>query len=469
MSSFLGRTLSNCYIDIQSRLDVENVLKDMVSVVEIYSLEENLLHIQNQLVESHKLANTLKVEADSLRKEKSDCDSEFDRIRSEAISVREHLVHDIASVVSESRQIKKYQARIRELEARESELIHFVKYGGGREINSVIIPKNDTINIPPTDSYSPAQYEFADSIVEGISDVLKVNTTPIQLVAPRKCPKLLKDLENKLLLLYVSFLDVSEVLIIAQVNRQLFARLDQLFQNGSTIPKAAWLISLPDSIVVAAAASDVIAKNLAIDSLNNDDSSDNVPAVADKASNDVSTPVGAAAAAGAKMPTGEGRYFGKFSMLLAAADNLLPNAITSGVMNAVGVSRNNVTASPTNSSLHSSSNGNSKTHLHPSNGTSGSIQAGVYSHSPAPSSSGGLTREIAESLSKKLTGKHYSSMLYFVALDPCIYTDRIFKPRYRDALCFDDLSLIRNLYCEPLLWTCDISYFFFSLNFLFLK
>jgi hypothetical protein len=419
MSSFLGRTLSNCYIDIQSRLDVESVVNEMVSVVEIYSLEENLFHLRNQLAESHNLANSLKVEADSLRKEKSDTDSEFDRIRSEAISVREHLVHDIASVVSESRQIKKYQARIRELEARESELIHFVKYGGGREINSVIQPKNDTVNGPPTDSYSPAHYEFADTIVEGINEVSISNTTPIQYLAPRKCPKLLKDLENKLLLLYISFLDVSEVLIIAQINRQLFARLDQLFQNGSTIPKAAWLISLPDSVVVAAAASDVNAKNLAIDLGSNDDLSDAVPAVVEKVSHDVSTPVGAAASA--KIPAGEGRYFGKFSMLLAAADNLLPNAITSGVMNAVGVSRNNVTASPTSSSHNNGSNGNNKTNLHTSNGASGSIQAGVYSHSPAPSSSGGLTREIAESLSKKLTGKHCSSMLCaFEALSACI-------------------------------------------------
>jgi hypothetical protein len=406
MSSFLGRTLSNCYTDIQSRLDVESVINDMVSVVEIYSLEENLLQLRHQLTESHNLAKTLKVEADSLRKEKSDTDSEFDRIRSEAVSVREHLVHDIASVVSESRQIKKYQARIRELEARESELIHFVKYGGGREINSVIQPMNDTVNGPPTDAYSPAQYEFADSIVEGISEVIVVNTTPTQLLAPRKCPKLLKDLENKLLLLYISFLDVSEVLIVAQINRQLFARLDQLFQNGSAIPKAAWLISLPDSIIVSAAASDINTKNLAIESGKNDDSSDALPAVVEKATHGVSAPVGAAASA--KIPAGEGRYFGKFSMLLAAADNLLPNAITSGVMNAVGVSRNNVTASPTSSSHNSSSNGNSKTNLPTSNGASGSIQAGVYSHSPAPSSSGGLTREIAESLSKKLTGKHCS-------------------------------------------------------------
>lgn len=428
MTSFLGRTLSNCYIDIQSRLDVESVIKEMVSVVEIYSLEENLLHLRNQLTESHNLAHNLKVEADSLRKEKSDCDSEFDRIRSEAISVREHLVHDIASVVSESRQIKKYQARIRELEARESELIHFVKYGGGREINSVIQPKNDAVNILQTDSYSPAQYEFADSIVGGISEDLNADSTPIQLLVPRRCPKLLKDLENKLLLLYISFLDVSEVLIVAQINRQLFARLDKLFQNGSSIPKAGWLISLPDSVVVAAVASDVNAKNLTNDSHNNNHLSSTTPALVEKVPNDVSTSVGGAATA--KIPAGEGRYFGKFSMLLAAADNLLPNAITSGVMNAVGVSRNNVSANPISSShnISSNGNGNSKINLHTSNGTSGGIQAGVYSHSPAQTSSGGLTREIAESLSKKLTGKQFSCMLGAVeALNDCINTNRIFK------------------------------------------
>lgn len=433
MTSFLGRTLSNCYIDIQSRLDVESVIKEMVSVVEIYSLEENLLHLRNQLTKSHDLAHNFKVEADSLRKEKSNCDSEFDRIRSEAISVREHLVHDIASVVSESRQIKKYQARIRELEARESELIHFVKYGGGREINSVMQPKNDAVDMVQTDSYSPTQYEFADSIVEAISEDLNVNSTPIQLLISQKCPKLLKDLENKLLLLYISFLDVSEVLIVALTNRQLFARLDKLFQNGSAIPKAGWLISLPDSVVVAAAASDVNAKNLKNDSGYNNHLSSTTPALVEKVPNDVSTPVGAAATA--KMPAGEGRYFGKFSMLLAAADNLLPNAITSGVMNAVGVSRNNVTANPTSSSHNSSSNGNShsKTNLHTGNGTSGGIQAGVYSHSPAPSSSGGLTREIAESLSKKLTGKLRSSMPNAVeTLCDCIKTIRIFKLHSRE-------------------------------------
>ena len=411
MSSFLGRTLSNCYVDIQSRLDIEGVVNDMLSVVEIYSLEEDLLDLRKQLSESHHLTNILKVETDSLRKEKINFDSEFDRIRSEAISVRELLVHDIASIVSESRQIKKYQARIRELEARESELIHFVKYGGGREINSVAQSTNDAVDIQPTDSYSPAQYEFAESLVEGINEVLNVNTTSIHHLALRKCPKLLKDLENKLLLLYISFLDVREVPIVAQINRQLYARLDQLFQNGSTITKAAWLISLPESVVVATVSSNVDTKNTASVSTHDDNSSDAAAAVVvEKASPDISSPVGATTAA--KTPAGEGRYFGKFSMLLAAADNLIPNAITSGVMNAVGVGRNNVAASPSNSTHISSSSSSSKANLHVSNGTNGSIQAGVYNHNSAPSSSGGLTREIAESLSKKLTGK----LLLFILL-----------------------------------------------------
>jgi hypothetical protein len=409
MSSFLGVTLSNCYIDIQRRLDVEKVVNDIVNVVEIHSMEESLISLRRGLQKSNDLIHVLELQTSKLLTEKETADSEFERIRSEAVKVREVLLHNVVSIISQSKQSEMLCKKNRDLEESGFDPVNLVSADVAPPVDAQIAHDAGTI-------------ESASSYVFSASSALEIKNVHIEKnasahVASKKCPKLIGDLEDKLLLLCVSFLDVSEVLIVAQINRRLFARLDQLFQNGSTIPNSSWLICLQDSSSVSSASRGTSSEVL--DALSHDtEPCDNESPKLSNAAEKVLTSPGVVSVADetpngtAKIPAGEGRYFGKFSMLLAAADNLLPNALTNSVMNAVGASR--VVPSSPAGSAHSNTDNIVKTPLQTKNGTTngnGTTHTPI-NHIPSispvalPSSAGGLTREIAESLCKKLTGKY---------------------------------------------------------------
>ena len=409
MSSFLGVTLSNCYIDIQRRLDVEKVVNDIVNVVEIHSMEESLISLRRSLQKSNDLIHVLELQTSQLLTEKETTDSEFERIRSEAVKVREVLLHNVVSIISQSKQSEMLCKKNRDLEESGFDPVNLV--------SADVAPTADA-----QIEYDAGTTESASSYVFSASSAVEIKNVHIEKdasahVASKKCPKLIGDLEDKLLLLCVSFLDVSEVLIVAQINRRLFARLDQLFQNGSAIPNASWLICLQDSSSVSSASRGTSSEVL--DAFSHDtEVCDNESPKLSNAAGKVLTSPGVASVADetpngtAKIPTGEGRYFGKFSMLLAAADNLLPNALTNSVMNAVGASR--VVPSSPAGSASSNTDNIVKTPLQTKNGTTNgngtthTPVSNIPSISPVavPSSAGGLTREIAESLCKKLTGKY---------------------------------------------------------------
>lgn len=412
MSSFVAVSFAHCYNEVMMKLDVEKVLDDMVTSVEVHSMESLLLSMEEQLKLSQSLHEELKIESESLLAERNWNAAEFERIRSEAISVRDILIHDVTDILVKNTQAEKYLKRIRELEEKDSQSLRVVRHGSSDVTNPAVSHLNDD-ETPLQDIYVEpplaSLYEFADSCNGGVTKYTDLDPHSSNTLSSRKCPQLIKDLEDKLLLLYVSFLDVSDVLIVSQLNRLLFARLDQLFQNGSPIPKASWLInasrSNPKSVVNDSSHAGTLASNEVID-VNRVETIESIPS-SDEKNTASPTGNGVKRSVPGKSSTGEGRYFGKFSMLLAAADNLLPNALTNGVMSAVGVNRV-LPSSPVGSSP-SASNGK----IIPShkNGIEKSVtfQTGFSSSTSASSSSssatGGLTREIAESLSKKLSGE----------------------------------------------------------------
>lgn len=406
MSTSVAESLVCCYDEIMTMLDIEKVMDDMLTSVEVHSMESLLQSMEEQLELSQNLHGILKIESESLVAKSNWNIAEFERMRSEAISVRDILIIDVTNILLKNAQVEKYQKRIRELEGKETQMLPIMKNGASNLTSSAVSHDDESpIQLIYAEPPATALYVFADSLKgEAVKNTDSDPDFDDALIS-RLCPELIEGLEDKLLLLYVSFLDVSDVLIVSQLNRRLFAKLDQLFQNGSSIPKASWLIngsrSSPKPVVddpssaVNIAPAQVIEINKVEATLN-----DGGAVVA------ILPGDGAESSSSRKSSPAEGRYFGKFSMLLAAADNLLPNALTNGVMNAVGVNR--VVPSSSAGSTNSVSNGKSVSSNKNGIERSVTFQTGVNGTAPSSSSSatGGLTREIAESLSKKLSGNH---------------------------------------------------------------
>ena len=404
MKSFVRTALANCYLEIQNRLEIQSVLFDIVDVVEASHSDKELSDLQKKLVASELATENLRTEINVLSSDKVSNDLEFDRIRSEAVYVRECLVHDLASILSERRQISDYQKRIRELEDKIVDLVRLVENGAQRG-NNVNVPPLIKTELQSVNNADPT-YEFADSVVQKISKSSITSSCSNELHALLKIPKKLGSLEDACLLLILSYLDISVVLNVSQVNRFLFARLDHLFQNGSLLVKETWLTSSLQLMEL----DDTIENNSQITDLSVVDVEGceiSVSSASDMKKTDfISAPDESAGSIPAKCPGGEGRYFGKFSMLLAAAD-MLPTGLTAGVMSAVGVKMNAIPSSPAGSNGSTCVKSSSAQKNGGSTATYPIVAPGIPSTLPVPSSSGGLTREIAESLSKKLSGKNH--------------------------------------------------------------
>lgn len=410
MHSFLRTTLSICHLEIQGRLDVEKVMDDMIGVVEMSWIEKDLLDVRKQLAASKTLANMLATEANELKREKEFYDTELERIRSEAVSVRECLVQDFSSILSERRHINKYQRRIRELEDKVIELVQFVKNGSQNE-GDVNQPFR-SIDPQMSDENSFNQsYKFADSVVEAISSVDSASRLPTLQDSTSDPHDLLSGLEDSNLLLILSYMDVSAVSVVSQLSRHIFARLDILFQNESGSVKDSWLTRRNTQNSTAPLTNGHQSGDLTVEVTKNADaegsyvgSSETTNGTKSPQTNGNGNGLDGPQSA-TKTPSGDARYFGKFSMLLAAAD-MLPTGLTVGVMNAVGVKMNVIPSSPASSS-NGSSYGKNNSVSKPANTSAVApvVVNGVAVGSGGTISAGGLTREIAESLSKKLSGK----------------------------------------------------------------
>lgn len=325
ISSFIDDTLSQCQRVILDRLDIERVVTDMVGVVEIFWIGHELKELQIKLAVSNACSETLIEETQNLLEEKAVYDLELDRIRSEAASVRESLVHDVGFILSESRKNDQYQKRIKELEERVLELVHCDRNND----RNIIDNESNNMSTPLQQRLSndrEFQYEFSEAFTENTSEYT-ANPSPILSVSIQKFSNLISSLEDSTFLLAISYLEVAEVANVSFLNRRLFIRIGKLLQYESKINKDDWLLNQNDSLI----SMDPQQLNV-IHEISLEKASENVSPSVNGIDLSSSMPINGTPS---KNIHGEGRLFGKFSMLLAAADTMLPPGLTAGMMNGV--------------------------------------------------------------------------------------------------------------------------------------
>ena len=346
ISSFIQQRFADIQSLVANRIETNDVLLDMVAVIEeFHEGEERKKHIRDIETANSKNA-TLQKEIERLRQEKNNSDAELMRIKMEAEAVRDALIHDVGYILYESKSIQKHKERIHELENRVLELSQ------QRPMMTVIqaSPSSSSINspLPPTPpdnvsshlsiigtataaaneppstplhiplsvrTQSPvplndiASHSTMIKESNGSSDV----THPVMELngAERNRQSYLLRLDNRILHVLTSFLSRNDTMQIARSNRRLFVRLNVLMGMDSKIETIHWTVGAtaeknidevltdqkqlsPPSIVVAAT----------------------TPAVAQTATNSTTK--------------------SKFSMLFAAADNVLPSSLTASMMTVVG-------------------------------------------------------------------------------------------------------------------------------------
>lgn len=213
--------------DLNLKMEVYNVVRDMVDDVENWDAENKLRKAQTNLSITQKLNDLVIAKMKRLQEKNAAMGLELSKLKLKATGTRERFVSDIGVFLSENKQVKKLKDKINDLEAK---LQHMSLYGYENESDTAKedIPESVTAGTEADQNAAPSE-EAAD------------NTADAVVVAPsREQQMFLYDLDDEFLLHVYSYLETVDIIHCAQVNRFLLKKIYIQFDIESTLVQAEW-------------------------------------------------------------------------------------------------------------------------------------------------------------------------------------------------------------------------------------
>mmetsp|Transcript_22796 Transcript_22796/g.38040 ORF Transcript_22796/g.38040 Transcript_22796/m.38040 type:complete len:546 (-) Transcript_22796:56-1693(-) len=263
MNSYLEATLDDYRLDLQRKLEVYGVVRELVEDVVLWDSDNALRQTQSNLARSERLNYVMANKIRRLQSKNKVLNNELSTIREQASLVRDSFVRDIGRFLLDSKQSQKMKKKIANLEA---QLEKFEEFESARQVDSMLStgsighasPVNPDSNVSaiastteskvlvdanePKSTNNSSSSEVAIKSV-GINDALQDATTS------HKQEFYLYDLEDDFLLQIFSYLDTMEVLHVAQVCKFVFKRVDDLFSIESNLIKPEWCVR-PDQAML---------------------------------------------------------------------------------------------------------------------------------------------------------------------------------------------------------------------------
>jgi hypothetical protein len=263
---FVTNILSNSFQEVVLHYDVEKLLNDMLSTIEMCYSENECRIVKRDLIFSNKKTEKLEELVNELETEKDILSKKLLKIKDNAKDVREKFSLDIGEVLTLSRCMEKMKSTIKELELKitnsanvEKELLeaqeliktfksssssnisvscdsNSIKEENGNEetISTLSEPMEGLVSIPPK-----KENDTIETIITPIKEEVIAIILPT-IYKPRKYYNFLSELEDDLLLQLFSFLNTKEVLHAAEVSRYVFKRVDKLFGIESSLVVDSW-------------------------------------------------------------------------------------------------------------------------------------------------------------------------------------------------------------------------------------
>lgn len=258
--------VDNTLTSLKCRLEVRDVLHDLVGDIEEWFYQREMSQSRVQTVELQQVAVRLAKRIRALQEEKQVLRSELTSIKERALEVRSKFAVDISAILMESRNTESLKARIKHLESQlidsqqllqKMDQTYLNKHASEKkadEWNERDSPIGESTSHPSSSIVAPGQEGRPTSVEPHDKDSATCSiqpTSPPQSLppAPRHC--ILSDVSDTVLLTVFSYLESEEVLAAAQVNRFVFQRVDGLFGTDSKIIKPEWAERYPQTPQVA--------------------------------------------------------------------------------------------------------------------------------------------------------------------------------------------------------------------------
>jgi len=230
MNGFVKLSMDAYVSDLHLKIEVYNVVRDMVDDVETWDAENRLRKTQNNLNSTQKLNDLIVSNMKRLQEKNAAMGMELNKLKLKASGTRESFVRDIGSFLSENKQMKKLKDKINDLEAK---LQHMSLYGYDNE--------SDIAQEEPSSEPSPESETIAET---GAKQAVENSNSASQVVEmPKKEQQMfLYDLDDEFLMNVFSYLDTVEVIHCAQMNKYMLKKVYILFEIESTMVQPEWSI-----------------------------------------------------------------------------------------------------------------------------------------------------------------------------------------------------------------------------------
>ena len=237
MNGFVKLSMDAYVSDLHLKIEVYNVVRDMVDDVETWDAENRLRKTQNNLSSTQKLNDVIISSMKRLQEKNAAMGMELKKLKLKASGTRESFVKDIGSFLSENKQMKKLKDKINDLEAK---LQHMSLYGYDNE--------SDAAQEVTSSEPSPESESIAET---GAMQAAENNNSASQAVEVSKKEQqmFLYDLDDEFLMNVFSYLETVEVIHCAQMNKYMLKKVYILFEIESTMVQPEWSIR-PDQKVL---------------------------------------------------------------------------------------------------------------------------------------------------------------------------------------------------------------------------
>jgi hypothetical protein len=254
MNSFMQSALDGYFHDIQVKIEVYDIVRELVDDVEYWDAENQLRRAQKNLALTQQLNDAVIEKLKDLNSKNDRLNAELAKLKDGAVTTREMFVRDIGHFLAENKQVQKLKDKISEMEIR---LHNYAVHG-----TDVLEPEEQEVVLTDATqngkTEEEASTESESNKVDETAPLSSVVSLPQQVLQPAPKPEqemFVYDLDDEFLMSVFAFMDTPDILNVASTCKYLSIRVVNMFAMDSAVARPEWAVRPDRQALLAQAAS----------------------------------------------------------------------------------------------------------------------------------------------------------------------------------------------------------------------
>jgi hypothetical protein len=256
MNDFMHSALDGYFHDIQVKIEVYDIVRELVDDVEYWDAENQLRKAQKNLAVTQQLNDAVIEKLKDLNIKNDRLNAELAKLKDGAVTTREMFVRDIGHFLAENKQVQKLKDKISEMEIR---LHNYAVHG-----TDILEPEEQDQEMEQVDSTQngkaeeEASTESESGKVDETAPLSSVVSLPQQVLSPplkAEQEMFVYDLDDEFLMSVFAFMDTPDILNVASSCKYLSIRVVNMFAMESAVARPEWAVRPDRQALLAQAVS----------------------------------------------------------------------------------------------------------------------------------------------------------------------------------------------------------------------